>query len=201
MFKDLFILFVFLLHCSTTHALSEAEIHSLINQEKISSQDKQIESANFLAARAIIVDKSNDPILYNLEKNIQRKAVMKIVMRLSDVEIIEKCEGIFWDVLDGWHCKYIEFALENAFIAKNTYFRPEDSITKAEAMKLVLKASNIEKIQNSNSWQTDYMETALHHNLISEVSYDFNSYATRAWIFELAAASIRKSESIDNKAQ
>jgi hypothetical protein len=43
----------------------------------------QLESANYLAEKGIIVDQSANVSLYELDTNIQRQAVMKIVMKLS----------------------------------------------------------------------------------------------------------------------
>jgi len=153
----------------------------------------EIDAANFLAEKNIIVDRSDTPDLYELDSNIQRQAVMKVVMKLSGVDVPDTCRGEFSDVdTDDWPCKYIESALDAGFIAANDRFRPFDNITKTEAMKLVLKSKRIEKIQNTSAWQDDYMQTALEYRIIDEAYYDFNANATRGWIFKIATAAIQK---------
>ncbi len=154
----------------------------------------QIDAANFLAERWIIVDQSSNPSEYNLDSFIERKATMKVVMKLSGVDIPDVCYWVFSDVQSGWHCKYIEQALAQWFISLNTTFRPDDNITKTEAMKLVLQAKGIEKIANTAIWQEDYMETAYHYGIIQEKYYDYNALASRGWIFEIATASIKRQE-------
>ena len=39
-------------------------------------------------------------------------------------------------------------------------FRPDDNITKSEAIKLIFKARNIEKKYSTDNWQADYAKTA-----------------------------------------
>jgi len=120
-----------------------------------------LEAANFLAWKWIIVDQSANPSAYNLDSAIQRQAVMKVVMKLSGKNITDACRGEFSDVdTNDWPCKYIEAALDNWYIATNNTFRPYDYITMTEAMKLVLKAKWIEKVQVTDNWQNDYMMTA-----------------------------------------
>ncbi len=112
-------------------------------------------------------------------------------MKLSGREVPDACRGEFADVdrLD-WPCKYIEAALDADFIARNENFRPKDLLTKTEAMKLVLKSRGIEKVQTTDNWQEDYMKTALHHNIIFEEYTDYDTFATRGWLFSIASLSV-----------
>jgi len=159
-----------------------------------------IEAANFLGSEGIIVNQSSNPDLYELDNEIQRQAVMKVVMKLSGKNITDNCRGVFSDVnTNDWPCKYIEAALDNGYIAENDTFRPFDSITKTEAMKLVLKAKGIEKIQETDLWQEDYMMTAYEYGIIDEKYTNYNDTASRGWIFQIATASIKKEEEIKQK--
>jgi len=159
-----------------------------------------IQAANFLSENGIIVDQSSNPDLYELENNIQRQAVMKVVMKLSWKTITDTCRGEFSDVdTSDWPCKYIEAALDNWYIAANDTFRPFDNITMTEAMKLVLKAKWIEKTQVTNAWQEDYMMTAYEYGIIEEKYYNYNDNATRGWIFQIATATIEKEVEIKEK--
>jgi hypothetical protein len=88
--------------------------------------------------------------------------------------------------------------LEEDIITTNSFYRPNDNITKTEAMKLVLRVKNIEKIQETDSWQEDYMETAYENGIIEKKYYDYNTDATRAWVFVIAAITIESDEEQQN---
>jgi hypothetical protein len=105
--------------------------------------------------------------------------MMKIVMNLSGKNIMEKCSGMFSDVASDWGCKYIEAALANGYIAKNATFRPNDTITKAESMKLIAQARGLTKVQSTSDWQDDWMMTGLKNSLVSAKYMDHTAKATR----------------------
>ena len=100
-------------------------------------------------------------------------------MKLSQVEISDSCREIFIDVTDDWGCKYIESALEYEYISGNQLFRPNDSVTKTEALKLIFKARNIDKAYNTEYWQEDYVSTAYYRGYIDEKYANYNETATR----------------------
>jgi len=117
------------------------------------SNIKEIDWAKFLGELWIIKKQNND-FLYRLNSTITRKETMKIISKLSWENVEDKCDGIFSDVdKNDWGCKYIEFAYKKNLIAKNNNFRPNDLITKTEAIKLVLKTKNIDKTVNTGNWQ------------------------------------------------
>ena len=136
---------------------------------------------------------------YRLHETITRKEVMKIVMKLSEKTITDTCRWVFSDVPADWGCKYIEAALDAWYIASNPRFRPDDNITKTEAMKLVLKAKWVQKTEETDVWQSDYMETAYFHWIIDAKYTDFNANAYRGWIFSIATATIEKEDEIFEK--
>lgn len=144
-------------------------------------------AAEFLASKKIIESKSLMPDQYFLENGISRKEFSKIMMNISGKEIVSECQGSFWDVPNDWSCKYIESALKEGFIVAAPTFRPNDSITQTEAIKLILQARNIEKRYNTSSWQQDYISTAYYLWLIDEKFSDYNITASRGWIFQLSA--------------
>lgn len=125
---------------------------------------------------------------------------MKIVMKLSEKDVPDTCRGEFSDVdTNDWPCKYIEAALDAEYIAANDTFRPYDFITMTEAMKLVLKSKGIQKIQETDNWQEDYMMTAYEYGIIGEKYYNYNDNASRGWIFQIATATIKNEEEIMEK--
>jgi len=154
--------------------------------ENISWQRK---SAEFLAGKKIINNFSLNPGWYNLESFISRKEVMKVIINTSTISPNESCSEIFFDVENDWGCKYIEAAFEYEYITWNQSFRPDDRLSKTEALKLIFKARNIEKAYSTNSWQEDYISTALYYWYIDEKYSNHNEPATRWWLFQALARS------------
>lgn len=153
---------------------------------------KEIESAKYLADLWVI--QSHDNIDdFRLDSPITRKETLKTIGKLSAEEIIDRCDWVFADVnITDWGCKYIEFALRKNLIANNDNFRPEDLITKTEAMKLILKVRGIEKTQVTDNWQEDYMMTAFEKGIIEEKYTDYDEPATRWWIFKIATVVVKQ---------
>lgn len=151
------------------------------------SAASELESAKKLADQGVIKAGSvaSD---FGLTNTITRKEMMKIVMNLSGKNVPDQCSGSFGDVANDWGCKYIESALSNGFIASNAQFRPNDTISKAESMKLVLKAKGIDKAYNTADWQADYMQTALDNGIIPSSYANHTASAFRGWIFGISAA-------------
>ena len=112
---------------------------------------------------------------------------MKIIINISDIEAYNDCKWIFADVENDWACKYIESALDNDFIEWLQGFRPNDRVTKTEALKLIFKAKNIEKSYNTSYWQEDYISTAYYKGYIDEKFKNYNETASRWWIFLTAS--------------
>lgn len=156
----------------------------------------QIDAANFLASEWIITDQSGNPDNYRLSDTITRKEVMKVVMKLSVHSVSDTCRWEFSDVANDWGCKYIEAALDAWYIATNNTFRPDDNITLTEAMKLIQKSKWVQKIQQTDNWQEDYMMTAYEYGIIEDKYYNYNDDATRGWIFQIATSTIEKEEEI-----
>ncbi len=161
----------------------------------------QIDAANYLAEKSIIKDHRSQPTNFNLNMSITRQETLKVIMKLSGKQVADNCDGTFADVKSGWGCKYIEAALREWYIAANTNFRPNDLITKTEVAKLVLKAKDIDKIKKTNNWQKDYMDTLVHYGLIEQAYSDYNTNATRGWIFSIVTATLQKEPEIKKEIQ
>jgi len=155
-----------------------------IGLEAVSSERKW---AEFLTHKWIINNHNLAPSRYNLSEQISRKEIMKVIMNMSEKDISLECNEIFSDVDADWWCKYIESALKYEFIVENKNFRPNDSISRVEALKLVFKARNISKAYDTWFWEEDYISTAYYYWYISEKFSDYNKIADRWWIFALAA--------------
>lgn len=153
-----------------------------IGVKNISEERK---SAEFLAGKKIIQSQSLSPQDYNLDSYISRKEIMKVIINASDIVVNNSCTEIFQDVENDWGCKYIETAFNNNYISWNEKFRPDSQLTKSEALKLIFKARNIKKVYTTNSWQEDYISTALYLWYIDVKYSDFNESANRWWIFSV----------------
>ena len=144
-------------------------------------------AAEFLARKQIIEAQSFSPVKYQLENTITRKEMMKIIANVSQIDIEPDCNSSFQDVFSDWGCKYIEWALKSWFIAKNTNFRPDATLTQAEALKLIFQARKLERRYQTNSWQQDYISSAYYLWYITEKPNNNNTPATRSWIFQAIA--------------
>jgi len=145
-------------------------------------------SSQFLAAKNLweqgIIIKQSGVSEYRLDETITRKEFMKVLANKVGQEVPNECDYEFRDVKNDWGCKYIEWAMKSALIAQDSYFRPHEAMTKAESMKLILKVRNIERVQKTSDWRNDDMETAFQKWIIESKYSDYDTSATRGWIFE-----------------
>jgi hypothetical protein len=164
-----------------------------------------VDSANNLAERSVITDRSENPSEYNLNDNVLRQEIGLIAMRVAGLEKQTSCAGIFTDVTattpNDWACIHLEPLVENSLISRNDMFRPEDNITKAESLKMLIKAIGYDYEYDSNSsvsWQEQYVDFAVEHDIIEKFT-DYNTLATRGWVFTVAAHTIETKEEEDKK--
>lgn len=169
------------------------------------SDQDLLDAANDLAQRKIISDKSANPSDYNLWDNVLRQEIGLVAMRLAKLEKKSSCGNMFKDLSatnpNDWACVHIETLVENNLISKNEMFRPEDNITKAESLKMLIKAIgyDFEYDQNSSvSWQKQYVDFAATKGIIEEFS-DYNVLASRGWVFKVAAHTIEVKEKEDKQ--
>jgi len=143
-------------------------------------------SAKFLAEKNIIVDWGDNFASYKTDDDITRREMLKIMMNISWKNVSESCNMVFSDMdSDDWGCKYAEAALSNWFIAANEMFRPDDSISQAESLKMVMQARGISRAENSD-WRAGYESVAL-EKWVLEAELDYDESAKRGLIFLSAA--------------
>ncbi len=151
--------------------------------------EHNVQSANFLATKWIINDNSKDILKYNLDYNITRREMLKVMMNLSGKSIWNTCSGKFSDMPGSdWGCKYAEAALENGYIAANKTFRPNDNVTQIEALKMIMQAKGLEKDSNTD-WRAWYLSKAQKEDIVDAGYLDYNLSALRGWIFSTSARS------------
>ena len=138
----------------------------------------ELDAANTLAENNVIVDQSSNPSAYLLANTIQRKEALKVMMKLSGNAVSDgACTSPFGDIADSdWACKYAVAALEAGFIAANDNFRPDDNVSKIEALKMVMQARGIAR--DAGEWKAGYVSAAVTAD-IAETFSDYDTAATR----------------------
>lgn len=180
------------------HKLTSAILVSIIVM--VSSvtayNNNELISANNLAHREVIRDNSENPTAYNLNDNVLRQEIALISRRVSGIEENTSCKNIFTDVStttpNTWACNNIEALVDNNFISRNESFRPEDFISKSEALIMLIRSIGFNfEIDNDNgiNWQTQVVEYAYNKWVVDNFT-DYNELATRGWVFKIAEFSI-----------
>lgn len=172
----------------------------ITGKNKVSTPTQNLSNlsdADYLATLGYI-DKKSSQSLYRLSESLLRQEAVAFAMKLSSTYVPESytCRWIFWDVSarrpNSWACRTIENALEKWIITQDggNYFKPEESPSLAEAVSMLLRASNIKIQQYSGGefepWQTNVIGTAFSLGLVDH-SFDFpiSKIATRADVFAI----------------
>jgi len=144
----------------------------------------ETDAANSLSSLWIIVDQSGTPEAYNLGATITRREILKVMINMSLVQVWNTCTGKFIDLPESdWGCKYAEVALSRGFIAPNSFFRPDDSVSKAEALKMIFQSRGLSKDYSYEDWRVWYIAAAIQNRVLDKLYTDYNTAWTRGWIF------------------
>ena len=150
---------------------------------------ESLNSAKFLAESGIIVERSKASE-YNLDSNVLRQEVAAVARWVAGISKKEKCENLFDDIADNrpnnWICYTAEALRDKKLIASNSHFNPEQKITKAEALGMMVKSAWFDYSYNSSlwtTWQEQLADYAIYKWIVWNFS-DYNTFATRWWIFE-----------------
>ncbi len=155
-------------------------------------------AADFLAYKDVIVSQE-DPKKYELSKEITRREMAKVTLKLSGLNVWENCTGMFSDLnASDWGCKYAEAWADKWFFAKNSSFNAGSSISKIEALKMVMQWTSVEKDETTD-WREGYVTAGVKYGLLEESFSDYDTLATRWWIFVMAQHAIEYSEDEDIK--
>lgn len=102
-----------------------------------------VDNATYLASKGIITTQSTTAG-YRLDDTITRAEVAGIALKLRGTTLPEgyTCKRYFGDTIrNDWICRAVELAADAGFVSRtNTRFRPQDKITKAEALIILTKA-------------------------------------------------------------
>ena len=138
--------------------------------------------AEYLADKRVIV-RQRPEANYGLEDNVLRQEVVGIAIRLTglnfrDVPFISlpdpyTCENTFTDIKQNtpntWVCRSVEIAAKFGIVSTyNKTFRPEEYITEAEAIAMILAAVKLTPaIDKDKPWQDSIMQTAFDLGIVT----------------------------------
>lgn len=155
----------------------------------------ELNAAAALAAKGYI-NTQTDASGYNLDATITRAEIAKVAANVAMLEANSSCEGKFADVSatnpNDWVCGYVEALLANGLISANANYNPNANLTKAEAVKLMLTVAG-EEVSYGDDWQADFVSYAVENGFVSNFS-DYNTAATRGFVFSVAAAATTDEE-------
>jgi hypothetical protein len=185
----------------TSAVLTSAVVLSTVaaGANGVSAAFTNLEAANKLANLNVIVDKSNNPASYRLGDTIQRQEALKIMMKLSGLNVSNgSCTSPFSDISNSsWACKYAVAATNAGFIARNKNFNPANKVSKIEALKMVMKARGIAKSTSVSDWKAAYVKAAVEANLVSNFS-DYTTASERGFMFVTASNAIDHKVATEN---
>ena len=165
----------------------------------------QIEAANKLAELGIINNHSGDATGYNLDQGVLRQEIAAVALGIAGLSKKTTCDGYYSDVTatkpNNWACYSIEALADAGIVSKsNKNFRPEDKISKAEALGIMVKASWLEYTYDSSStkdWKDQVIGFGVESGIISATDFtDPDTASTRGLAFVSAKDSIAKVESV-----
>lgn len=162
--------------------------------------------AEYLADKHVIVRQR--PIEnYALGDKVLRQEVVGIALRLTagnfrTIEPIQlpdvyTCENIFLDVgqnkPNSWGCRSVEIAAKNKIITTNNkHFRPEQDITRAEAIAMILSGVKLmPKTDTSRPWQEVVMENSEKLGILPEGVTNGDEKITRWELFYVVSNIIK----------
>lgn len=102
-----------------------------------------VDNANYLANKNIITQQST-ATGYRLDDTITRAELVWTALKLKWITLPEnyQCKKYFSDVVSNdWICRAVELAADNGLISReNSQFNPNNSITRAEALSITIRA-------------------------------------------------------------
>jgi hypothetical protein len=156
----------------------------------------QLEAANALASKGIIVTKSS-AAGYALDQSVLRQEIAAVARGVAGLEKTTSVKGIFSDVTatkpNNWAVYSVEALANAGLIAKNATFRPEAKISKAEAVGMMVKAAYKDAYSydasKGTTWQQQVVAFAVEKGIVSNFT-NYSTNATRGFVFEAGAAAL-----------
>ena len=120
-----------------------------------------------------------------------RNEAAKVAVNLDgDVSVKTTCDNSFADVSattpNDWTCGYVEALLDAGKVSANENFNPLSNLTKSEATKMMLEAAGCTDVYtDAANWQAETVAFAAENDIVASFS-DYNTPATRAFVFGVA---------------
>jgi len=145
-------------------------------------KEKYYDEANRLSALWVIEDFSENPINYQINDYVERGFLIKVWMKVSPIEISEKCEWKFADInVSNEICSYVEEALKQWYIKSTPLFKPNELVTIEESIDLIFKIRwlDIEKYKSEiiKIFKEEWIEISLKNNITKWELYKITDYA------------------------
>lgn len=157
-----------------------------------------LDHAEYLADKKVIV-RQRPTDNYGLSDKVLRQEVVGIAIRLTGlnfrgVESISlpdpyTCDNTFADVKqskpNSWVCRSVEIAAKYGIIStSNENFRPEDAITRAEAIAMIMNAVKLlPKTDETKPWQESIMSTSRDLKILADDTLPADEDITRGELF------------------
>lgn len=174
------------------------------NFSDITIQEKYYDAIQFLYNNSIV--KGYDDGTFRPEKVINRAEMMKIIVEaklkynnLSSGFLDDYSnKSCFSDVpTHEWFTKYVCYGKEQGWVVgyeNGQYFKPANTITFVEGLKITLEGFNI-SYPESSIWFKGIVQTASANNYIPFDIYDFNGSLKRNQMADLITRILKKNES------
>lgn len=163
------------------------------------SMSNYLEYAHFLADKKVIV-RQVPTENYRLWDRVLRQEIVGIVLRMTQLNFRDisrtdlpdpyTCENVFVDVHQDtpntWVCRSAEIAAKSGIITTNNdHFRPQDPITRAEALAMIFAATKLLPDTTTDPWQDGIMKQALTLDVLPIQEADPDEFVTRWEVFYL----------------
>lgn len=141
-------------------------------------------AADYLTEEGIISGYSDGTL--KPDNSINRAEFLKIVVLASGAT--PEGSDCFTDVSDQWFAPYVCFAQEEEMVNgyEDASFKPENTITLVEALKIVTKVLDLPMEEpEGDEWYSEYLETLASQNAIPYTLDYYDELLTRGEAFEL----------------
>lgn len=127
-----------------------------------------LSDARALAEQGIIVNQSaasptygvsitsdiQEASMYRLSDTILRQEALGTALRLAKIDLPDeyKCRNYFSDAREWWVCRVAEVSADSRIVSReNLRFRPQDVVTLAESLGILVMSTNIPRSNTSNA--------------------------------------------------
>lgn len=125
-----------------------------------------------------------------LEQTITRAEMCVVLSKLADMqdaaELLMDTPSKFSDVkVSAWYTGYINLASQQGWVSgyPDGNFRPNDNVTNAEALAMILNVLGYGDGELPGSWPMNYMVKAAQLDLLGDLKVLANDDALRGWVF------------------